>query len=179
MDVPAVSAPACFPALYALLGSDPGPLTALAEVRNAPQSTPTPPAAALSTANALNRMEVLTPLVAHAFREASWEWIRTQSEPALRALEREVATELMLRGNAQGISVASVRIVEDCSRPLHGLFVCGWNDATAPRLVAPSERADAIGWDPSNPLDAPEHRTAWFDAMEAPVKFLLVRFIAT
>lgn len=117
-------------------------------------------------------------LVEHALRDAPWEWVQERTADETALLVDRISADLARDSARQGLTLSSVRIVEGWDRGVHGLFVCAWNALTAPPVFEPGPGSNAIGWDPNNPLDVPEYRQPTFDAMEAPVRRLLLTFIS-
>lgn len=117
-------------------------------------------------------------LVERALAAATWEWVQERTAEQTTRLVDTISADLARDSARQGLTLSSVRIVEGWDQGVHGLFVCAWNALTAPPVFEPGPGTNAIGWDPNNPLDVPEYRQPTFDAMQAPVRRLLLTFIS-
>ncbi len=143
-----------------------------------------PPATPGRIANAPLQHAPATPevhvrlLVERALAAATWEWVQERTADETTRLVDTISADLARDSARQGIVLSSVRIVEGWEQGVHGLFVCAWSATTAPPVFEPQPGSNALGWDPNNPLDVPQYRQPTFDAMDAPVRRLLLTFIA-
>ena len=169
-----------FPVLVsAHRGTDPDH-SAIRDVAGPPATLATPG----RVANAPLQHTTATPaaevrlLVERALAAATWEWVQERTADETIRLVDTISADLARDSARQGIVLSSVRIVEGWDQGVHGLFVCAWSATTAPPVFQPQPGSNAIGWDPNNPLDVPQYRQPTFDAMDAPVRRLLLTFIA-
>lgn len=166
-----------FPVLVAALRGTHPDLRAIRDVAD-------PPATPGRIANAPLQQAPATPaaavrlLVERALAAATWEWVQERTADETARLVDTLSAELARHSTRQGIVLSSVRIVEGWEQGVHGLFACAWSATTAPPVFEPRPGSNAIGWDPNNPLDVPQYRQPTFDAMDAPVRCLLLTFIA-
>lgn len=169
-----------FPVLVAALRGTRPDLPAIRDVAgpSAPAATPGRIANAPLHNPPATQAWDLSVLVEQALRDASWEWVQERTAEDVALLVDRISADLARDSARQGLTLSSVRIVEGWDKGVHGLFVCAWNALTAPPVFEPGTDSNAIGWDPNNPLDAPEYRQPTFDPMDAPVRCLLLTFIS-